>query len=148
MTSTKKTTDAEVRNYPELSDAEREAAEKEGVKAAVAQSAQTNFSTRSATENVDPEGDRWPDRSDIMQFESFLDLDGDAFVDAIALKKENGIAESKVAGLLGLERAGRNRTFHVEAMMKRLGVKDVYEVTNAGPGYTNDTTPMKKFNRS
>lgn len=138
--------DAGAKPTVELTDAEREAAEKEGLKAAYAQSAQTNFATRSATEG-DSVGDRWPDRSDIMQFASMLDLDIDSFKAAISADANPGIPESKVAGLLGLERSGKNRTDWVAAMCERLGVKSPLEVTNAGPDFTNDTTPVNKIVR-
>lgn len=45
-------------------------------------------------------------------------------------------------GLLHLERAGRNRTGYVKALMAAIGVKDVTLVTNAGPSYTNDESSI------
>jgi hypothetical protein len=137
---------AEVKHYPDLGKSEREEAEKEGVKAAFSQSAQTNFSTRSATES-ESTGDRWPDRSEIQPWAHMLDLGEDEFVKAIDAKADVPVPEGKVAGLLGLERSGKNRTGYVKAMMDRLGVDDVYEVTSAGPGHTNDTTPINKLKR-
>ncbi|MGI4847263.1 MAG: hypothetical protein ACRYGK_03875 [Janthinobacterium lividum] len=129
------------RIVPELTDDEREQAEKEGVKEAYKQSAQTNFATRSATETTGG-GDRWPDRSEIMQFAGMIDLGLEEFEKAIAADAKPAIPEGKVAGLLGLERSGKNRTQYVKAMMKRLGVTSVYDVTTAGPAFTNDVTPI------
>ena len=58
---------------------------------------------------------------------------------------DNAISESKIAGLLEMERSGRNRTEHVQVLCKRLGVKSPTEVTDAGPAYTNDTTQTNKL---
>ena len=127
-------------HYPDLSDSEREEAEKEGVKEAIKKSAETAFLTRSETEG-ETVGDRWPGKSEIMQFVDVLDLEVEEFKKVISGKADRQIAEDKVAGLLGVERSGKNRTEYVKAMMARLGVKSVYEVTNAGPSFTNDVTP-------
>lgn len=144
---TKKTADKDpgVKNYPELTEAERLAAEKEGVKEAYKQSAQTNFATRSATESGEATGDRWPDRHEIMPWAHLLDLDLEAFQDAVKEDAEPPIMESKVAGLVELERSGKNRTEYLQAMCKRLGISSPLEVTNAGPGYTNDVTAVSKL---
>lgn len=92
-------------------------------------------------------GPKYLGMDDIMQFEPLLDLGIDAFAAAIADTAEPGVPEEKVAGLLSLERAGRNRTPYVQAMCERLGVDSPYEVTNAGPGYTNDVTPITELKR-
>jgi len=130
-----------IQNFPELSDAEKTAAEKEGVKAAISQSAQTNFATRSATESDAP-GDRWPDRHEIMRWEHLLSLDLAAFEEAIDAKAEPAVPESKVAGLIELERSSKNRKQYCDVLTKRLGVSSVYEVTSAGPGYMNEVAPI------
>lgn len=132
---------------PELSDAEREEAEKEGLKAAYAQSAQTEFATQSATESPDYQGDKWPDRHEIMRWAHIVDLGLDEFKEAIKEGAEPNIPESKVAGLMELERSGKNRTEYVKALCDRLGVKSPLEVTNAGPGHTNDVTAVNKIVR-
>lgn len=77
---------------------------------------------------------------EIMQYAPILDLGIDAFKERIAEGAENPVPEEKVAGLLELERSGKNRTDYVQALCDRLGVKSPYEVTTAGPGYTNDVT--------
>lgn len=135
------------RHVPELNDAEREAAEKEGVKQAYAQSAQTNFHTRSATESYDSQVDRWPDRHEIMPWAGLVDLGLDAFKEAIAEDAKNPIPESKVAGLVEIERSGKNRTEYVKALCDRLGVASPMEVTSAGPGFTNDVTEVNTIVR-
>jgi hypothetical protein len=131
---------------PTLTDAETVAAEKQGVKNAVTQSAQTNFATQSATENNDEyAGDKWPDRHEIMQWSHLVDLGLDEFKAAIKDGAVPNMPESKIAGLLELERSGKNRTEYVEALCKRLGVKSPLEVTSAGPGHTNDVTSLTKL---
>lgn len=146
MTTEHKHKDGTVKLTPELSPAETTAAEKEGVKEAVKQSAQTNFATQSATENNDEyAGDRWPDRHEIMRWSNIIDLGLDEFVAAVKEGATPNIPEGKVAGLLELERSGKNRTEYVRALCDRLGVKSPTEVTSAGPGHTNDVTSVTKL---
>lgn len=87
-------------------------------------------------------GDRWPDRHDIMRWEHLLGLDLVAFEAAIDEKAEPAVPESKVAGLIELERSGKNRKQYCDVLTKRLGVSSVYEVTSAGPGYMNEVAPI------
>jgi hypothetical protein len=82
---------------------------------------------------------------DIMRFEPLLDLGVEEFTARVAENSDAPVPEEKVAGLLSLERAGRNRTPYVQAMCKRLKVKSPTEVTNAGPGYTNDVHPITEL---
>ena len=146
MTQEHKQKDGTVKLTPELSQAEVTAAEKEGVKEALKQSAQTNFATQSATENNDEyAGDRWPDRHEIMQYEYVVKLGLDAFLEAVKEGAMPNIPEGKIAGLLELERSGQNRTEYVRALCKRLGVKSPTEVTGAGPDYTHDVTSLSKL---
>lgn len=143
-TNTKNTDDTKL--TPELTKQETLEAEKQGVKNAVTQSAQTNFATQSATENNDEyAGDRWPDRHEIMPWSHLVDLGLDAFKAAIADDAVPSVPESKVAGLMELERSGKNRTEYVRALCARLGVKSPLEVTGAGPGYTHDVTSVTKI---
>ena len=80
---------------------------------------------------------------EIMQYAGVIDLDPEAF--AHAVEKGGSLPEEKVAGLLELERSGKNRTFYVQALMKRLGIDNPAEVTKAGPGYTEDIRPITKL---
>jgi hypothetical protein len=86
---------------------------------------------------------QFPGMHDIMQFEPLLRLGVAEFEDAVSDK--SGVPEEKVAGLLELERSGQNRTPYVQALCKRLKVKSPYEVTGAGPGYTNDIHPITEL---
>lgn len=146
MTTEKKHSDGTVKLTPELSKSEVAEAEKQGVKNALTQSAQTNFATQSATENNDEyAGDRWPDRHEIMRYAHIVDLGLDEFKKAVAEGAEPNIPEGKVAGLLELERSGKNRTEYVRALCQRLKVKSPTEVTSAGQGYTNDVSSITQL---
>lgn len=83
-------------------------------------------------------GQKYPGMHEVMQFAPLLDLGLEEFEKAIKEGADDPVPEEKVAGLLELERSGKNRTDYVQALCKRLGVKSPYEVTAAGPGYTND----------
>jgi hypothetical protein len=80
---------------------------------------------------------------DIMQYAGVLDLDVNTFEQRVA---DGGpVPTEKVAGLLSLERAGKNRTPYVQALCARLKIKSPTEVTGAGPGYTNDVHPITEL---
>lgn len=76
-----------------------------------------------------------------------LSLSPDELAEAIADDAASPMTEDQVANLLALERAGPNRTDHVQLLCKRLGVKSPYEVTNAGPAYTNDISATTAVTR-
>lgn len=123
-------------------------AQAEGVKEAIKESAKDTY--RALTDGTTP-GElptrQFTGMDDIMQFAPLLDLDPEAFEDAVSEKPKNSpvIPEEKVAGLLSLERAGKNRTPYVKAAMDRLAIDHPGEVTNAGPGYTNDIHPVSQL---
>lgn len=121
-------------------------AQQEGVAEAIKENAKDtyNYLTDGALPGAEP-ARQWPGRSDIMQYAGLIDLGADDFAARIAENADDPVPEEKVAGLLELERSGQNRTPYVQAMMKRLKVKSPYEVTSAGPGYTNDVQPITKL---
>ncbi len=69
--------------------------------------------------------------------DGMLSMSPQALEEAVAEKADVPLSEDQVANLLKLERAGQNRTPYVHLLCKRLKVKSPYEVTNAGPAYTN-----------
>jgi hypothetical protein len=70
-----------------------------------------------------------------------LDLPLDTLVERLSNDKVQGHIDFETAkGLLDLERSGQNRTPYVQALMKRLGIKDPRDVTHAGPSYTVDVS--------
>jgi hypothetical protein len=123
-------------------------AQAEGVKEAIKESAKDTY--KALTDGGIP-GEvpvrQFTGMDDIMQFAPLLDLDPDAFENAVSEKPKNSpvVPEEKVAGLLSLERAGKNRTPYVKACMDRLEIDHPGEVTNAGPGYTNDIHPVSEL---
>lgn len=79
--------------------------------------------------------------------DGLLALGPDALKAAVDEKADRPLTEEQVANLLELERSGPNRTPHVEILCKRLKIKSPFEVTTAGPGYTNDVsnvTPVRR----
>ena len=66
---------------------------------------------------------------------------------AVSEKADAPLPEEAVANLLELERSGPNRTAYVQALCKRLKVKSPFEVTTAGPGYTNDVSNVTAVKR-
>lgn len=121
-------------------------AQQEGVTEAIKENAKDtyNYLTDGALPGAEP-GRQFFGSSDIMQFEPLLSLGVEDFEARVAEDAETPVPEEKVAGLLGLERAGQNRTPYVQAMMRRLKVSSPYEVTSAGPGYTNDVQPITRL---
>ncbi|KAK0349821.1 hypothetical protein LTR94_031514, partial [Friedmanniomyces endolithicus] len=87
---------------------------------------------------------------DTVKLEPVLKLAPEAFADAISGDEDRAkkagyskpFGEEDAKGLLARERAGQNRTQYVRPVMERLGVASPYEVTDAGPPYTNDQTSV------
>ena len=126
------------------SPAQTDKAQKEGIAEAQRESAKDTY--KALTEGAlpgAPPARQFTGMDDIMQYAGLLDLDPEAFADRI--EKGGPVPEEKVAGLLSLERAGKNRTPHVKSLMKRLEIDHPREVTNAGPGYTNDIHPITEL---
>jgi hypothetical protein len=85
---------------------------------------------------------QYPGCDEVLPLEPLLKLSAEDLEAAVSEDADNLLSEEQVAGILILERSGPNRTDHVKVLMARLGVKSPYEVTKAGPAYTNDTTPV------
>jgi hypothetical protein len=125
-----------------------ESARNEGVTEAIKEDAKEAY--RYATDGQLPgesSARQFTGSDEIMQYADLLSLSEDALKARIAPGAGVPVPEEKVAGLLALERAGQNRTGYVQLLCKRLGVKSPYEVTNAGPAYTNDTTSITAIER-
>lgn len=128
----------------ELSDAEVTKARSEGAKEAVKETAKDAYIAATDGEQAgDVTGEKYPGSEDIQLWAHWVEMPVAEFEKAVADKDR--IADEKVAGLLKLERAGQNRTPYVKALCKRLKVKSPYEVTSAGPDYTNDVTNVSKL---
>jgi len=117
-------------------------AREEGITEAIKESTKEAYK-RGADEGYgegEDEPRSWVGTADIINLLPILDLGLEPFKDAIDEKAEAPITEARIAGLLEAERSGKNRTEYIKALMKRLDVKHVHEVTAAGPAYTVDTT--------
>lgn len=126
------------------SGAELTKAQAEGVKDAIKESAKDTYQALTDGNLPGaPPARQFTGMDEIMQYAGIIDLDLDAFRSAV--EKGGSVPEEKVAGLLELERSGKNRTEYVQALMRRLGVDHPGEVTVAGPGYTNDVTAVSKL---
>lgn len=144
---TKKTdTDAPV---PQLSDAEIRAAQKEGVKETLKEGAKERARAYDgALPGAPATANMFIGSDEIMLYADLLDLDAEALAERVAADHPSPIPEEKVAGLLKLERNGRNRTDWVKVLLDRLPVDSVYEVPGAGgPGYTYDTTSVTALDK-
>ncbi len=144
MTTKEKSADEqalETLGIGKVSQSDLDKAKKEGVLEAAKEDAKASF--RYATDGQLPGesgAQKWAGMHDIMMFAPVLDLSIEAFTDRLKDGADEPIPEDKAAGLLELERSGQNRTDYVKALCKRLSVDSPYEVTAAGPGYTNDVS--------
>jgi len=140
-------------NPPALTEKEIADAKKEGLKAAVADA----YHNVNLLQNEQDAGETKPDMRpgivDVNKLEPLLRLSPDNFKLALSEKdadlKKAGYAkpfsEEDAKGLLALERAGQNRTDYVKVLMDRLKIDSPYDVTDAGPPYTNDQTSVTKL---
>jgi hypothetical protein len=123
-----------------LTEAEQQAARKEGAKQDVKDAAAESHRFLTDGQNLgEPPARQWTGHDDIMQYAPTLDLSIDAFKERIADKSDAQLPEEKIYGLLALERNGRNRTPYVKSMMTRLKLK-ADELPGGGPAFTNDVT--------
>lgn len=137
MTTTKKiTTDA---TLPDITAKEADAAKKEGVLNTIAEDAGNRFKATDGVADNDPEVGIQK-TNDVFHLQDLVDLDPAELKKALDGKGDHqtGLSEGQIAGLLEVERSGKNRTDVVQVLCARLGIKTPYEVTDAGPNYTND----------
>ncbi len=120
-------------------------AQKEGVLDAVKAAATTQGIDELRGE--EPVADKYLGKDEIMPWAHVVEYSLEELKAALDPKAENLIPENKVAGLLGLERGGKNRTDFVKLYMDRLGIKSPYEVTDAGPSYTNDVSSVTQLKK-
>jgi hypothetical protein len=140
-------TGAENAGLASLSVSEVEKARNEGVSEAIKENAKDayNYATEGQLPGDPPKQNYTFSDAHTNMIDGLLGLAGDELAKAIAPDADSPLSDDQVANLLKLERAGPNRTEQVQVLCKRLGVKSPYEVTNAGPGYTNDVTNVTKL---
>ena len=131
-----------------LSDKEIENAKKEGAVEAIKEGSKAAMATDTGTTadpetTADAEAKRVAPDLNTTFLAPLLDLPLDTLVKRLTNDKvADPIDFESAKGLLALERAGRNRTGWVKALCARIGVDTPYEVTSAGPPYTNDETAV------
>ncbi len=143
MTEKKTQTEAGV----ELSKKEIEGAQKEGALDYIKEGAKNAMRADTGTTNYDGVSDSERFRVDPALNTTFIATLLDLGVDELKRrlndeKADDAIGFENAKGLLALERAGKNRTSYVKLLCDAIGVKSPYEVTSAGPAYTNDDTAV------
>jgi hypothetical protein len=139
------TTKGEGKAFPDLSESELKAARKEGQIEAIKESAKAVF-TSGAADEYGHEGNvaRFQGPNDVAHIQDLVDLPVEELQNVLDGKHNRGpITEARVAGLLEVERSGKNRTDRVDLLCKHLGIDSPYEATAAGPAYTNDVSHLK-----
>lgn len=128
---------------PDLSASDVAAAKKEGALDAVREGAEQRFKSTDGVGVTEPIDDRPQATYDVFHLAYLLELDP-----ALLKKVANGtagvgypsITDGQKGGLLETERSGKNRTDVVKVLCDALGLKSPYEVTDAGPNFTNDVS--------
>jgi len=132
---------------PDLTAKEADEARREGAKEYIKEGAKLTMGADTGTDgdkdkSAQAQSKRVPADLNTTFIADFLLLGVDAFEDRVAEKSKDPLDENIIKGLLALERNGQNRTPYVQALCKRLKVKSPYEVTDGGPGFTNDVTAV------
>jgi hypothetical protein len=137
--------------FPEPKPSEIKALRAEGVKDAIKESTKDAYIS-GANEGYgdnDAATDRFAGMKNVSHLNDLVDLPADDLDDLLQGKgnhpHQGKLTDAQVAGLLEVERSGKNRTSHVKVLMKRLDIKSPYEATSAGPAYTNDTTNVTEL---
>lgn len=143
MTDKKTQTEARV----DLSKKEIEGAQKEGALEYIKEGSKNAMRADTGTTNYDGVADAERFRVDPSLNTTFiaelLDLPLDELKRRLKDEKAGDVIDFETAkGLMALERAGKNRTNVVKALLDAIGADSPYEVTNAGPPYTNDETAV------
>lgn len=132
--------------FPEPKAAEIASLRAEGVKDAIKESTKDAY-IAGANEGYGDDSavtQRFTGIREVGHLQDLVDLPEDDLSDILNGKgdhvRSGRLTEAQVAGLLEVERSGKNRTNVVRLLCKSLGVKSPYEVTTAGPAHTNDTT--------
>jgi len=114
-------------------------AQMEGIQDAIAEGAKARFQQTDGNLPGDEPTPGIIKTNDATHMDWLLDLDPDALVKTLQGKGDMSPipTQGQIASLLEMERSGQNRTDTVDALCKVLGIKSPYEVTDAGPAYTN-----------
>lgn len=124
---------------PDLKAKEVAEAKKDGIKQAIAEGAAAQFKQTDGIPFGDEPKPAIIKTNDAMHMGYLLDLQPDVLTKT--LKGEGDLkpipTQGQIASLLEMERSGKNRTDVVQALCDVLGIDSPYEVTDAGPAWTN-----------
>lgn len=138
MTDKIKTDDS----LPDVPASKVKEAQIEGIQEAIAEGAKRKFNMTDGSPVGDEPEPGIVKTNDATHLDYLLDLDPDVLKKT--LKGEGDLGpipkQGTIASLLEMERSGKNRTDVVEVICAVLGIKSPYEVTDAGPSYTNDVS--------
>lgn len=124
---------------PDLSKSDVANAKKEGALEAVREGAKQRFKSSDGVAVTGTEEPGVTATYDVFHLQHMVDMDPDALKAALDGKSGGpALTEGQIAGLVEVERSGKNRTDIVKVLCDRLGIKTPFEVTDAGPNYTND----------
>lgn len=114
-------------------------AQMEGIQNAISESAEARFKATDGNLPGEEVGPGIVKTNDATHMDWLLDMAPDALAKTLAGKGDLSPipTQGQIASLLEMERSGRNRTDVVKALCGVLGIKSPYEVTDAGPAYTN-----------
>ncbi len=135
--------------FPEPSKADIVEAKAQGIKEAIAESTKNAYLSGAAEGYGDSDGNVrvFGGTRDVMQLLHLLDGSAEALKERVGEKSEIPLSEGKIAGLLEAERSGKNRTEYVKVLCERLKVSSPYEVTDAGPAFTHDTSNVSALKK-
>lgn len=132
--------------FPEPSKSEIVAARAQGVKDAIQESTKDAYKTGANEGYGDSQsaGTKFEGMREVFHLQHLVDLHPDELKKTLdgTVDTKVALTEAQIAGLLEVERSGKNRTDVVKVLCERLGVKSPAEVTAAGPAYTNDITRL------
>jgi hypothetical protein len=114
-------------------------AQMEGIQNAIAESAEARFKATDGNLPGEETGPGIVKTNDATHMDWLLDMDPEMLTKTLTGKGELSPipTQGQIASLLEMERSGQNRTDTVDALCKVLGIKSPYEVTDAGPAWTN-----------
>lgn len=124
---------------PDVPAKEVESAKMDGIKSAIADGAARQFAQTDGTPFAEGGNPGIQQTNDATHLDYMLEMDPDALKKALNGEDGKGLTlkQGTIASLLEMERSGHNRADVVQALCEVLGIKSPYEVTDAGPAYTN-----------
>ena len=117
-------------------------AQMEGIQDAIAEGAKARFQQTDGNLATEEAASGIIKTNDAMHMDWILDLAPDEMTKTLTGKGDLAPipTQGQIASLLEMERSGKNRTDTVDALCKVLGIKSPYEVTDAGPAWTNEVS--------